>query len=152
MNQSCELPPASRAPRQLVLWPRDSHLGGWASLVSPVGTGHLAPDRALSSSASGGGAPGVRGRPGRGTQKGDRVAENPHLRSHKRQHMPTAGREGGGPPLDPRLQHPLPLPQVAGLGFPNPSSKISATHSIERDHGSGLRHLDWPGEPDSLCC
>lgn len=87
--------------------------------MSPVGTGHLALDWALSSSASGGGAPGVRGRPGRGTRKGDRVTENPHLRSHRRQHMPTAGREGGGPPRPPPST-PSPSPSGGRFGVPKP--------------------------------
>lgn len=75
-----------------------------------------------------------------GHAEGGGVAENPHLRSHPASAHAHGWAEKVGNPQTPAFNT-LSLSlrwQVWG----NPSYKTSATHSVMRDHGLGLWHLD----------
>ena len=145
MNQLCELPPlpgphaSGSSGHVTAAW------AGWAGLASPVCAGHLAPDRALSSSASRGRGAGTRGRPGRGTQKGVGSRRTHISEVTRRQHMPMGGQRRWGIPRPPPST-PSPSPSGGRFGETHPTKLLQPTASrgtTGRASGTWISQESW---------
>lgn len=161
-RRPCMLPSRPDVPMDLPgAWDRQGHESGRArppSLLpggpAPAGPlaslllcspAHLASDGVLSTAYQSGAALG-------GALRRTTVSlRTLHLRSPHISTRPGASRECRGNPPRPYLQHPLPLPQVMGFGFPNPFSETSEgkayipNHSVVWNHGLGSQRLNQPG-------